>query len=98
MRFWVYIILCGDGSYYVGSCNDLERRMKEHDDATAYSYTAERKPLELVFAENVPSYEDAALREKQLKGWSRAKKKALIEGNWDRVRALAKGRHAQDRG
>ena len=97
MRFWVYIILCGDGSYYVGHANDLERRMKEHDDALLYSYTAERKPLQLVFAENVPSVGDAIEREKQLKGWSRAKKAALIEAKWEQVSALAKGKHQWQR-
>ena len=90
LGFWVYMLLCGDGSYYVGQTDDLERRMAQHSSSEFGGYTAERHPLQLVFAEAFPSRDDALNRERQLKGWSRRKKEALIAGDWPAVQRFAR--------
>ncbi len=74
----VYILRCADGSYYTGSTHNLERRLAEHDTGQGAHYTARRLPIALVFAEPYDRVEDAFRREKQIQGWSRAKKDALI--------------------
>lgn len=79
---YVYILRCADESFYVGVTNNLERRLLEHNSSEAFvSFTFSRKPVELVYYENFYSPEAAIKREKQLKGWSRAKKQALINEN-----------------
>lgn len=89
-RYFVYILLCADGSYYTGVTNDLDRRLLEHEDGLDPSaYTYRRRPVKLVFHNNFRRIEDAIVAEKQLKGWSRKKKEALINGNWDLIRQLA---------
>lgn len=77
---WVYILKCRDGSFYTGSTVDLERRVWEHNEGLGANFTRTRVPVTLVFAEESESIEAAFLREKQVQGWSRAKKIALIEG------------------
>jgi putative endonuclease len=80
---WTYILRCRDGSYYTGSTDKaLEARVWEHnhDDARAANFTRKRRPVVLVYAEEFGRIEDAFHREKQLQGWSRAKKEALIQG------------------
>lgn len=77
---WVYILECRDGSFYTGSTLDLERRLGEHNEGLGANFTRERLPAQLVFCEESESVETAFHREKQIQGWSRAKKSALIEG------------------
>jgi len=91
---WVYILLCADGSYYVGSSRheDLGIRISEHEAGIHDGYTKSRRPVKLVWCEHFPQISDAVLFERQLKGWSRAKKEALIRGDWDAVHALARRR------
>ncbi len=87
----VYILLCADDSYYIGVTNNLERRLKEHE--TAYnpeSYTAQRLPVNLVYQELVHGPLTAHKRERQIKGWTRTKKEALINGNHDLLKLSAK--------
>ena len=90
MNAFVYILLCGDGSYYVGSTRDsLDKRIAEHNAGTFDGYTAQRRPVRLVFSQDFDRITDAIATERQLKGWSRAKKEALIAGDFDRLSLLA---------
>ena len=75
---WVYLLKCSDDSYYVGSTRDLERRFLEHAAGEGAAYTRRRLPVTLVFAEEYDRIDEAYAREKQLQGWSRAKREALI--------------------
>ncbi|MGE3192496.1 MAG: GIY-YIG nuclease family protein [Microbacteriaceae bacterium] len=79
---WVYILKCADGSYYVGSTRDLERRFTQHGEGEGAAYTRRRLPVELVFAEEFARIDDAYFREKQIQGWSRKKREALIALNY----------------
>ncbi|HZP27133.1 MAG TPA: GIY-YIG nuclease family protein [Dehalococcoidia bacterium] len=90
MSFWVYILRCADGSYYVGHTDNLEARVSAHQAGEVAGYTRTRRPLHFVFAEEFPTREEALARERQVKGWSRAKKEALIKGNWPRLQALSR--------
>jgi putative endonuclease len=92
-QYWVYILLCWDGSYYVGVTSALETRLGEHDTgADPACFTASRPPVLLVFSAVFGTPEEAIAAEKRLKGWSRAKQRALIRGDWDAVRELSRGR------
>jgi len=82
---WVYILKCSDGSYYTGSAINLEKRIAEHKAGTFDGYTSKRLPVKLVFSCEMPSLFDAFLRERQIKGWARRKKEALIKGEWDKL-------------
>jgi predicted GIY-YIG superfamily endonuclease len=89
--FFLYMLRCRDGSYYVGHTDDLERRVTEHQQGAIRGYTSERRPVVLAWSEEVPTREEALERELQLKGWSRAKKEALIRGDWADVKRLSRG-------
>ena len=96
MSAYVYILRCRDGRYYVGSTRDsLERRVAEHNAGTFGGYTRSRRPVELVFHETFENITDAIMAERQLKGWTRAKKEALIKGDFTRLKILAKRRGAR---
>ena len=82
---WVYILKCSDGSYYTGSAIDLEKRLAEHNNGIFDGYTAKRLPIELVFCYEMPGIHEAFLKERQIKGWSRIKKEALINGEWNKL-------------
>ncbi len=89
-HYYVFILKCNDDSYYTGVTNNLEWRLCEHEDGkNSRSYTANRLPVKLVFWERFYRPMHAIDFEKQVKGWSRKKKEALIERNWDRVKELA---------
>ena len=88
----VYILRCADGSYYVRVTRDVAERVTAHNDGRGAAYTYKRRPVELVCWEPQPSEAEAVARERQLKGWSRAKKEALIDGNARRLRALSRSR------
>jgi predicted GIY-YIG superfamily endonuclease len=79
---FVYILKCADGSYYTKSTNSLERRLWEHQTGFIKGYTSERLPVELVWSIDFANEHEAFLFERQIKGWSRAKKEALIRGDW----------------
>jgi predicted GIY-YIG superfamily endonuclease len=87
------MLLCKDGSYYVGVTSEIDIRVAKHElglDRRAYTYR--RRPVRLVHAEVFSSPDEAIQAEKRLKGWSRAKKDALIRGDWDAMRRLARSR------
>jgi putative endonuclease len=75
---FVYILRCADGSYYVGKTDNLCARLTEHQDGVGAEYTAVRRPVEMVYAEEHSTVRGAKNREVQLKRWSRAKKEALV--------------------
>jgi putative endonuclease len=83
---FLYILRCADGSYYVGTTRgELDARLAEHDAGLFGGYTATRRPVELLFAQHFEVITDAIAAERQVKGWSRAKKEALMRGDWNRV-------------
>ena len=89
--FFVYLLRCSDGSYYCGHTDAIELRMQQHFEG-GIGYTANRKPVELVWQGELETREGAIAFEQQIKGWSRAKKEALIAGNWDKIQELAKSK------
>ena len=136
MPFWVYILRCRNGAYYVGHTDDLDQRVAQHQSGEVGGYTAKHLPVELVYSQDFSSRrlsinaeqpfdglrvsgqsplkstpqplrlssskprlrenrqsprEEAFAAERQLKGWSRAKKEALIRGDWPELRRLARG-------
>ncbi len=88
--FWTYMLRCADGSYYTGHTDDLERRLGEHAVGATGGYVARRLPAELVWCADFPTRHEALASELQVKNWSRAKKEALIAGDWHKVSHLAK--------
>ena len=80
---YVYILRGSDGSYYVEHTNDLEQRLAVHEKGAIEGYTLPRRPVELVFSDQFSTRLEAFHRERQIKGWSRARKEALIKGGWD---------------
>jgi putative endonuclease len=88
---WLYILKCSDGSFYTGTTRaDLEKRVAEHQGGEFDGYTAKRRPVALVFSEHFDRIIDAIAAERQIKGWSRAKKKALIAGDYQALQQAAK--------
>jgi putative endonuclease len=88
---YVYIVLCADGSYYTGTARQgLEQRVNEHNAGHYDGYTSTRRPVHLVFSQWFERITDAIAAERQIKGWSRAKKEALIRGDFEMLRILAK--------
>ena len=90
MAFWIYILHCADGSYYTGHTDNLEQRLAQHEAGSFGGYTADRKPLRLVYSQELPSREEALAAEMQIKRWSRQKKEALIRGDLQGLRVAAK--------
>jgi len=89
---FVYILRCADGSFYVGCTTDLRTRGRTHNEGHGSEHTATRLPVRLVYSEEHDSWPAARAREAQLKHWSHAKKQALIEGDRQRLRSLARRR------
>ena len=90
MTFHVYILRCSGGSYYTGHTDSLETRVKAHKIGAFSGYTAKRRPVQLVFAEELSSRQEAFERERQIKGWSRRKKEALIDQDWEDLKEFSK--------
>ena len=90
--FYVYILRCRDDSLYIGYTANVEARLKAHNMGLGAAHTYKRLPVELVYFEPHPTRLAAIRRERQLKGWSREKKQALIRGDLDRLRSLSKRR------
>jgi len=81
-KWYVYIIECGDGSYYTGMTWKPDTRWEQHISGLGSKYTAIHKPKKLVYVEEFTVHEEAKNREKQIKGWTREKKEKLINGAW----------------
>jgi putative endonuclease len=91
MSAYLYMLRCADGSYYVGTTREsLESRISEHDAGTFDGYTALRRPVTLVFHQQFERTEDAISAERQVKGWRREKKEALIRGDFPALPALSR--------
>ena len=89
-KFYVYILKCSDNSFYTGVTNNIELRFQQHEqgiDSSAYTYS--RRPLELVFLNTFKYIDKAIAFEKQIKGWSRKKKEAIINDNWEDLKKLS---------
>ena len=95
MSFYVYILRCSDGSYYTGHTDDLERRIAAHNRRYYTGYTLKRRPVELVFCDEFSTRQEAFERERQIKGWGKAKKELLIAGNWDLLAHWSKRQRAR---
>ena len=85
----MYILLCKDDSYYVGSTRNIEVRLWQHQEGLAANFTKKRRPVKLIYTETYHRIDDAFYREQQIKKWSREKKKALIEKNYQRLSLLS---------
>ena len=86
MAYYVYILKCSDGSYYTGSTANLDKRIYEHQQGLESSaYTFRRRPVKLMWSEELETYNEALLHEHQIKGWSRIKKEALIRGDFQGI-------------
>jgi len=89
MHAWLYILKCADGSYYTGSTENLQGRFLEHENGLGANHTRKRLPVKLVYTEAYPLQQQAFWREKQIQGWSRKKKEALIKGRFEDLPELA---------
>jgi putative endonuclease len=88
---YLYILRCHDGSYYVGSTRGtLEQRLAEHESGLFEGYTARHRPVTLVYHRHFDRIDDAITAERQVKGWRRDKKEALIRGEFEALPALAR--------
>jgi predicted GIY-YIG superfamily endonuclease len=92
MAHHVYILRCVDGTFYVGSAQDLDERLKAHNDGRGAAYTFKHRPVRLVYSESFGSKKDALKRERQVKHWSHAKKEALMNKDLERLRHLSQRR------
>jgi len=92
MAFWTYMLHCAGGSFYVGHTDNLEQRIAQHDAGLFRGYTAMRLPARLVWSECFQTRIEALDCERRIKGWSRAKKLALIRGDWQGISAAARNR------
>lgn len=97
--YYVYILRCSDGSYYVGVTNNIKLRLDQHQEGSSEkAYTASRLPVELVWYEDHQYIINAIAREKQIKRWSRAKKEALINNAEQELKILAKKKFMRKKG
>jgi putative endonuclease len=92
MGVYIYMLRCADGSYYVGSAtgDDLGPCIDQHNTGSHKGYTFSRRPVVLVWSEHFERVTDGIAVERQLKGWSRAKKEALLSSDWARVSQLSR--------
>ena len=90
MSFWSYLLHCNAGRFYAGHTDNLENRIAQHEAGTVRGYTRAYRPVKLVWAQEFPSRIEALEAERRIKGWSRAKKLALIRGDWEEISRLAK--------
>ncbi len=90
MSFWAYVLRCADGSYYVGHTDDLEARLAAHQSGLVQGYTQKRRPVILVWSQDFPDRDQAFAAERQIKGWNRAKKEALVRGDYEGLQLLSR--------
>ncbi|MBO9671662.1 MAG: GIY-YIG nuclease family protein [Sphingobium sp.] len=90
MAFWTYILRCSDGAYYAGHTDGLERRIGQHQSGGYCDFTTRRRPVEFVWSQEFGTRDEALNAELIIKKWSRAKKEALIAGNWVSLSFFAK--------
>lgn len=88
--FFLYILKCNDNSYYVGHTDSIDKRLAQHQSGELHGYTSLRLPVELVFLQSFQNRDEAFMIEHKIKNWSKAKKEALIDSNWNELRKQAK--------
>jgi putative endonuclease len=93
--YFVYIVRCSDNSYYTGSTSNLQQRIDDHNSAKYDGYTSKRLPVILVYSNRFDNADDAIRAERQIKGWSRAKKEALIKGDFEELKRLSRSKNNQ---
>ncbi|KGB53023.1 Excinuclease ABC, C subunit-like protein [Sphingopyxis sp. LC81] len=93
MAFWTYILLCADGLYYTGHTDNLEYRIGQHQSGQIEGFTSSRLPVRLMWSQDFPTRFEALDAEMRIKKWSRAKKEALIRGDWQAMNHFAKPPH-----
>ena len=94
--YFVYMLRCSDNSFYIGLTTDVSRRVAEHETGTIpKAYTHSRRPVQLVWVGEFHTHEEAFAFERQIKGWSRAKKKALIDDDWDIIHQIVNDERKQ---
>ena len=98
MSCWVYTLECADASFYAGHTDDLEKRYAEHVGGRFPGYTHSRRPVTMVYSAEFQTRDEALTAERRIKGWSRAKKEALIHSDWNSVRELARRRAGRSPG
>lgn len=89
MKGYLYILQCADGSYYTGSTTNIQLRLWQHQQGEGAKHTAKRLPVKLVYTEEFDRIDAAFYREKQVQGWSRKKKEALIAGKFNQLSSLS---------
>ena len=90
-QFCVYILECNDGSFYTGMSSDINARLQKHNSGYYPDcYTFNRRPFKLVYYQEFPDFNQTMLFEKQVKGWSRKKKQALIDSRWDDLKRFSR--------
>jgi putative endonuclease len=88
-NFFLYILKCNDDSYYIGHTDNIDKRLSEHHlGLISNCYTKNKRPLELLFVQQFSTRDDAFHAERQIKGWSRKKKEALMESDWQEIKKL----------
>jgi putative endonuclease len=90
VAFWVYILQCSNGRYYTGQTDNLEYRSAQHQTGGYCDFTSRRRPVRLVWSQDFQTRYEALQAERRIKPWSRAKKEALIRGDWDAVSYYAR--------
>lgn len=90
MKGYMYILKCANGAYYTGSTINLELRLQQHQNGEGANFTKKHLPVELVYSEEFQRIDEAFYREKQVQGWSRKKKEALINGKYGKLPELSK--------
>ena len=92
MTFWTYMLHCNGGLLYVGHTDNLDNRIAQHQSGYIPGFTRDHLPVKLIWSEAFGTRLEALEAERRLKGWSKAKKLALVRGDWDLISALAKGK------
>src|SRR5512145_1444571 len=90
---YMYILECANGQYYTGSTKDLDKRLEEHNAGQGANFTRKHLPVKLVYYEEFQRIDEAFYREKQVQGWSRKKKEALISGAFNQLHHFAECRN-----
>src|SRR3546814_13829880 len=93
MSFWAYILHCRGGVFYTGHTDNLDVRIGQHQGGTMPGFTQKYAPVALVWSQEFPSRLEALEAERRIKGWSRAKKIALIRNDWATITTLAKSKN-----
>lgn len=96
-KSWVYILQCCDGTYYTGSTTNLRERIAQHKEGTYDGYTSKRRPVKLLWYEEFRDVNRAIDAERQIKGWSRKKKEALMNDDFELLHELSQSEEMRKR-